>query len=101
VEVARAAAEEADYVLLDSGRPSAAVPELGGTGRVHDWSVSARIVAGSPVPVLLAGGLGPENVAEAVATVGPWGVDVCSGLRDRMGRLLPQRLSSFVEALEG
>lgn len=97
--VARRAAEGADYLLLDSGRPAAPVAELGGTGRTHDWSVSADIVAASPVPVLLAGGLRPENVAEAVAVVGPWGVDVCSGLRDGAGRLDSRRLAAFMAAV--
>ncbi|GMV05773.1 MAG: N-(5'-phosphoribosyl)anthranilate isomerase [Gemmatimonadota bacterium] len=93
------ASEGSDYLLLDSGRPSAAVPELGGTGRVHDWSVSARIVAETPVPVFLAGGLGPRNVARAVAEVAPFGVDVCSGLRGPDGRLDPALLSAFMEAV--
>ena len=72
----------ADALLLDSGRPSAGVPELGGTGRVHDWGVSRRVVeAAAPVPVFLAGGLRAENVAEAIRAVRPFGVDVCSGVR--------------------
>jgi phosphoribosylanthranilate isomerase len=98
-EVAVRAAEHADYLLLDSGRPGAAVPELGGTGRVHDWSVSAAIVAASPIPVFLAGGLRPGNVAEAVNAVSPFGVDVCSGLRGREGALDPARLLDFVGAI--
>lgn len=77
------------------------MPELGGTGRVHDWSVSAEIVARCPIPVLLAGGLDPGNVARAVSEVRPWGVDVCSGLRDGAGRLVPQRLSAFMDAVVG
>jgi len=92
------AAEGSDYLLLDSGRPSAPVPELGGTGRVHDWTVSARIVAVAPVPVFLAGGLNPGNVARAVAEVAPFGVDVCSGLRGPDGRLEAALLSAFVAA---
>lgn len=96
-EEARRAAEHADYLLLDSGRPSAPVAELGGTGRTHDWSVSARIVEESPVPVLLAGGLRPENVASAVAAVRPWGVDVCSGIRGADGRLSGERLGLFLD----
>lgn len=100
VEEARRAAVGADYLLLDSGRPSAEVAELGGTGRVHDWSVSARIVEAVDVPVFLAGRLRPENVAEAVEAVGPWGVDVCSGLRDGRERLVPERLEAFMEALQ-
>lgn len=50
-------------LLLDSGRPSAAVPELGGTGRVHDWAISADLVRRSPRPVFLAGGLTPTTSA--------------------------------------
>ncbi|MGQ0485567.1 MAG: phosphoribosylanthranilate isomerase [Hyphomicrobiales bacterium] len=67
--------------LLDSGRPKATVPELGGTGRTHDWAVSAEFVRRSALPVFLAGGLNPANVAAAIRRVGPYGVDLCSGLR--------------------
>lgn len=99
-EEAVESASWSDYLLLDSGRPSATVPELGGTGRTHDWSVSAEIVRRSPIPVLLAGGLRPENVAEAVGAVKPFGVDACTGLRDARGRLVPARLEAFRKALE-
>jgi phosphoribosylanthranilate isomerase len=85
LEQAQPAAVGSDFVLLDSGRPSALVPELGGTGRTHDWAVSAQIVSRLDVPVFLAGGLGPENVAEAIRTVRPAGVDLCSGIRDPAG----------------
>jgi phosphoribosylanthranilate isomerase len=74
-------ARHVDALLLDSGDQSLAVKELGGTGRTHDWRVSRRVVEASPVPVFLAGGLKAENVAEAVETVGPFGLDVCSGVR--------------------
>ena len=57
------------HVRLDSG----------GTGKVHDWSISRRIVAAVPLPVFLAGGLTPENVGEAIRTVRPFGVDLCTG----------------------
>jgi len=93
------AADGSDYLLLDSGRPSAAVAELGGTGRVHDWALSARIVEAVGVPVFLAGGLRSGNVAEAVRAVRPHGVDVCSGLRDGEGRLVAEKLASFTAAL--
>jgi phosphoribosylanthranilate isomerase len=83
--------------LLDSGRPNATIPELGGTGRTHDWSISAEFVARSDRPVFLAGGLTPENVAEANAQVRPHGVDVCSGVRLNNG-LQAQKLSAFVSA---
>ena len=98
VDVALAAAETAHALLLDSGDPSVSVRELGGTGRVHDWDVSAEIVRRSPVPVFLAGGLTPENVAEAVRAVRPFGVDVCSGVRVD-GRLNADRLGAFTEAV--
>lgn len=93
---AREAAKGSDFLLLDSGRPSAAVAELGGTGRTHDWSVSAEIVRRSTIPVFLAGGLGPENVAEAIDAVRPAGVDLCSGIRDSDARLVPERLQEFI-----
>jgi len=72
------AAKTADAVLLDSGNPALAVKELGGTGRRHDWSLSRRIVEASSVPVYLAGGLNAANVREAIETVKPYGVDICS-----------------------
>ncbi len=73
IEVARSYARLADYLILDSGSSSSAV--TGATGQPHDWNISARIVAESPVPVVLAGGLSPENVANAVRIVRPWAVD--------------------------
>ena len=91
-------ARRADALLLDSGRPSLAVPELGGTGRAHDWRLSARIVAASSVPVFLAGGLAPGNVAEAIRAVRPYGVDVCSRLRSG-GALDAAKLAAFVRAV--
>lgn len=96
---ARALAPLADALLLDSGNPGGAVRELGGTGRTHDWEVSAALVrAVAPCPVFLAGGLRAENVAEAVRTVRPSGVDLCSGVRTG-GRLDAVKLAAFVKAL--
>ena len=89
-----------DGLLLDSGAPDAPVRELGGTGRVHDWSISRRIVARAPVPVFLAGGLKPENVALAIRTVRPYGIDLCTGLRTA-GRLDPDKLGRFMQAVGG
>lgn len=86
-------------ILLDSGNPSLAVKELGGTGRRHDWAVSRRIRERSNVPVFLAGGLRAENVREAVETVGPFGLDVCGGVRTD-GRLDERKLSAFFSELE-
>lgn len=80
-EQAAGAASVVDMLLLDSGSPHKEVKELGGTGQTHDWRISAEIVRESAVPVWLAGGLRPDNVAEAIRQVQPYGVDVCSGLR--------------------
>jgi phosphoribosylanthranilate isomerase len=96
---AQALAPLADALLLDSGNPGGAVRELGGTGRTHDWDVSAALVrAVAPCPVFLAGGLRAENVADAVRTVGPAGVDLCSGVRTG-GRLDAAKLAAFVSVL--
>ena len=98
VDEARAAAPLVDTILLDSGNPKLAVKELGGTGRVHDWTTSRRIRDTVSVPVLLAGGLNPGNAREAYERVMPAGLDVCSGLRPN-GRLDAERLREFFAAL--
>ena len=74
---------------------------LGGAGVSHDWSLSARIVEASAIPVFLAGGLTPENVVTAIAQVKPFGVDICSGLRDKSDgyRLVNAKLAAFANAL--
>lgn len=87
-----------DALLLDSGNPALAVKQLGGTGRVHDWSLSRRIREHSPVPLFLAGGLRTDNVDEAVRQVGPFGLDVCSGVRTD-DRLDPVKLQAFIARL--
>jgi phosphoribosylanthranilate isomerase len=87
-----------DRILLDSGNPAAAVKELGGTGRVHDWALSREIRETVAVPMLLAGGLNAGNVGEAIRRVGPFGVDVCSGVRTG-GRLDADKLRAFVGAV--
>ena len=81
-----------DALLLDSG--SAESAELGGTGRRHDWTISRLIRENSPLPVFLAGGLRPGNVREAIDTVGPFALDVCSGVRTN-GRLDTVKLTAF------
>jgi len=100
VDEASGWAAHVDALLLDSGNPRLAVKELGGTGRVHDWALSRAIVERSPVPVFLAGGLRAENVAEAVRAVGPFGVDVCSGVRTD-GRLDRAKLGALLLAIPG
>jgi phosphoribosylanthranilate isomerase len=97
-EEALTVAPHVDALLLDSGDQSLAVKELGGTGRTHDWEVSRRVVEAVRVPVFLAGGLKPENVARAVSTVRPFGLDVCSGVRTD-GRLDVEKLKRFFAAV--
>jgi len=89
-----------DMLLLDSGNPNLAVKELGGTGRMHDWSVSRRIVKAVKKPVFLAGGLNAGNVREAIATVQPFGLDLCSGVRTD-GKLDEGKLVQFFDAATG
>lgn len=90
--------EKVDAILLDSGQPTLAVKQLGGTGRTHDWAVSRRIRDEVDVPVFLAGGLNPDNVGKAIGQVVPYGVDVCSGLRTD-GRLDETKLARFMSAV--
>ena len=98
IELAQSYASFADALLLDSGKPTAATIELGGTGRTHDWSLSRRIVETVDLPVYLAGGLTPSNIQEAVETVAPYGVDLCSGVRTD-GKLDEQKLAAFTQNL--
>ena len=98
VAEAVAIADKVDAILLDSGNQKLAVKELGGTGRTHDWRVSRQIVASVRVPVFLAGGLNPDNVADAIQQVRPFGVDICSGVRTA-GKLDELKLRRFVECV--
>ena len=84
--------------LLDSGDPSKPIKKFGGTGRQHDWSISAEFVRQSEKPVVLAGGLNPDNVATAINIVRPSGVDVCSGVRTD-GQLDDDKLFRFIAAV--
>lgn len=91
-------AEHVDAILLDSGNPKLAVKELGGTGRLHDWRLSRQIVETCGKPVFLAGGLNADNVREAIDTVQPFGLDLCSGVRTD-GRLDLVKLDAFFTAM--
>lgn len=98
IEEAKAVAGLVDALLLDSGNPTLAVKELGGTGRVHDWAVSRAIRQQVDCPVFLAGGLRASNVREAVQAVQPFGLDLCSSVRSE-GRLSGEKLGEFMRAL--
>jgi phosphoribosylanthranilate isomerase len=89
-----------DAILLDSGNPTLAVKELGGTGRTHDWRISRQIrdaLHAIHKPLFLAGGLRAGNVREAMEAVQPHGLDICSGVRTD-GRLDAVQLTRFVQA---
>jgi len=94
LETASAAAKEFDAVLLDS----LAEEQYGGTGSVHNWKLSRliqRVI--HPVPLILAGGLNPENVADAVRIVQPYAVDVSSGVEQQPGIKNNQKMINFVK----
>lgn len=99
VDEALLVAQEVDALLLDSGNQNLAIKELGGTGRTHDWSLSTQIVEQSTVPVFLAGGLRIDNVGEAMRSVRPFGLDLCTGVRAN-GRLDEGKLGQFMAAVE-
>lgn len=86
--IAQTAGGPADVVLVDAPNP--------GSGQVFDWSLAEGVPGG--VRLLLAGGLTPTNVGEAIRRVRPWGVDVSSGVEASPGRKDPVKLRRFVEA---
>ncbi|MFZ0417987.1 MAG: phosphoribosylanthranilate isomerase [Candidatus Sulfotelmatobacter sp.] len=99
VEEAIAVAPHVDALLLDSGNPKLATKELGGTGRRHNWMLSRRIRERVDIPIFLAGGLNPENVHKAVEEVGPFGLDICTGVRSG-GKLDEQKLRALFANLK-
>ena len=86
-DVQRAEQSAADMILLDSGT---------GSGKVFDWS----LLSGIGRPYVLAGGLNPENAAEAIAALHPFGVDVSSGVESD-GRKAPEKIRAFIKAVRG
>ncbi len=99
VEEAIAISKFVDAVLLDSGNPNLAVKELGGTGRTHNWKLSRTIRDSISIPLFLAGGLNKSNVREAIETVQPFGIDLCSGVRTN-GVLDEEKLRAFFDKVE-
>jgi phosphoribosylanthranilate isomerase len=91
-DVRAARAFRTDFHLLDAYRPD----QQGGTGESFDWELAAH--RESDVPLILAGGLRPDNVGEAIAVVHPFAVDVASGVEAEPGRKDPQKLEAFFEA---
>lgn len=95
IKEAKESANYVDALLLDSGNQALEIKELGGTGRTHDWNLSREIVTLVDIPVFLAGGLKPDNVAMAINAVKPFGVDVCSGVRSN-NELDKNKLHEFI-----
>ena len=98
VDEAISVAPQVDAILLDSGNQSLPTKELGGTGRRHDWILSRKIREQIDIPIFLAGGLNSGNVRQAIEEVGPFGLDLCSGVRTH-GRLDEQKLAAFFAAV--
>jgi phosphoribosylanthranilate isomerase len=101
--VALAYQDVADFLILDTQSPD--IAGIGASGETHDWNISREIVQQIQIPVILAGGLSPENVAEAISIVQPWGVDSLT----HTNRPLPNggfrkdidRIGQFVKAARG
>jgi len=96
--------EMADIFILDTyagdySEGSTEVPGMIGiTGKVHDWAISKKIVEQCKKPVILAGGLNPDNVAAAIKAVQPWGVDSCTGTDICRGKKDLAKVAAFVQA---
>ncbi|WP_394742187.1 phosphoribosylanthranilate isomerase [Natronococcus roseus] len=111
----REAVDATVLVVLEAGESDAATAEAydavadgllvdtpaaeggGGTGETHDWELTRELAADLDSPLVLAGGLTPENVAEAVRAVDPFAVDVASGIENAEGRTDPEAIRTFVE----
>jgi Phosphoribosylanthranilate isomerase len=96
IDRAMAFAPASDSLLLDSASPD--IPGVGATGETHNWSISRRIVEQVDLPVILAGGLGLDNVTEAIHTVGPSGVDSYTKTSRTERRKDLDRSQAFVQA---
>ncbi len=94
IEHAKAYEDIVDAILLDT----VAGKQIGGTGKKHDWNISRAIVEAVDTPVILAGGLTPENVADAISKVRPYAVDVSSGVEREPGRKDADKVKRFIEA---
>jgi phosphoribosylanthranilate isomerase len=100
IDQAVAVAPLVDGILLDSGNPNLPCKQLGGTGQVHNWTISRLIVERVSTPVFLAGGLRASNVGKAIEMVQPYAVDVCTGVRTN-GKLDVSKLAAFFDAVRG
>jgi len=86
-----------DVIVLDTAAVINGVVRFGGTGTTGKWDQAAQVVAASPLPTFLAGGIKPENVREAIETVKPFGIDLCSGVELFTGKKSPAKLRILME----
>ncbi|MCZ8247988.1 MAG: phosphoribosylanthranilate isomerase [Microcystis sp.] len=93
IETAQYFAPFTDAILLDSRTTG----RIGGTGKTHDWSISRKITSLISKPVILAGGLNPDNILQAIECVNPFGVDVNSGVDTSSGDKDPDKIRKFVD----
>jgi len=93
IENARIYSGIVDAILLDTKVRGT----MGGTGKTHDWSISRKIVESVDKPVILAGGLNPDNVAEAIKETGPYAVDIASGVEAEPGIKDPEKVRRFIQ----
>ncbi len=98
LENALAYEDVVDAILLDTLAISGRTGAIGGTGKQHDWSISKEIVERVKKPVILAGGLNPDNVARAIALVKPYAVDVSSGVESKVRKKDALKVKRFIEA---
>ena len=90
--------QHVDAILLDSGNPNLETKVLGGTGLTHNWEISKKIRESIDIPIFLAGGINKNNVREAIDSVQPFGIDLCSSVRSN-GKLDEKKLEEFFNAV--
>jgi phosphoribosylanthranilate isomerase len=95
IHQARPYERRVDAIILDTYDPETG--RHGATGKIHDWNLSRQLVERIRTPIILAGGLTPDNVEEAIRTVRPWGVDVHTGVEDPDGTRNLAKIRAFVE----
>ena len=87
----------ADALLVDSIETGEGFERFGGTGKVADWKAAAAMIRKTPIPIFLAGGIGPHNVEKALFEVRPFGIDLCSGVEAVKGKKDPEKLSALIK----
>ena len=89
----------ADALLLDTVDISGDKLRFGGTGKTSDWNIAKELVKGAKAPVFLAGGINPDNVREAIQTVRPYGIDLCSGVESVKGKRDREKVNRLMRNL--